>query len=147
MSDFELVAVEDADGLKICKAIRCKVFIDEQGVEEGLEWDEHDVIGGGCRHFYAVVDGVPAGAFRVTDKGHGAAKLQRFCVLREYRLHGVGRAMLEKLEQICRTEAFSMIEMGAQCHAMPFYEKCGYSVVSGVFMDAGIEHVRMEKVL
>ena len=55
--------------------------------------------------------------------------------------------MLEKLEQICRTEAFSMIEMGAQCHAMPFYKKCGYSVVSGVFMDAGIEHVRMEKVL
>ena len=83
MSDFELVAVEDADGLKICKAIRRKVFIDEQGVEEGLEWDEHDVIGGGCRHFYAVVDGVPAGAFRVTDKGHGAAKLQRFCVLPE----------------------------------------------------------------
>ena len=81
------------------------------------------------------------------DKGEGIAKLQRFCVLSEFRMIGVGRFMLEKLEQICCAQEYKKIEMGAQCHAVPFYEKCGYSVVSGVFLDAGIEHVKMEKIL
>lgn len=147
MDEFELIEVTDESGLDICKAIRRMVFIDEQGVEECLEIDEHDVTGGKCRHFYTLVHGVPAAACRVMDKGKGVAKLQRFCVLREYRKAGLGRFMLEKLEDICRAENFHIIEMGAQCHAAPFYEKCGYSVVSGIFMDAGIEHVKMEKVL
>ena len=145
VSVFDLVTVTDADELEICKAIRRRVFIDEQGVEECLELDEHDVLGGKCRHFYALVDGVSAGAFRVMNKGIGVAKLQRFCVLSEFRMIGVGRFMLEKLEQICRAQGYKKIEMGAQCRAVPFYEKCGYTVVSGVFMDAGIEHVKMEK--
>ena len=147
MNEFELIEVIDQSGLDICKAIRRRVFIEEQGVEECLEIDEHDVLGGICRHFYALADGIPAAAFRCMDKGEGSAKLQRFCVLPEYRKAGLGRFMLERLEDICRTEAFHKIEMGAQCHAAAFYEKCGYRAVSGVFMDAGIEHVRMEKVL
>ena len=147
MPVFELFAVTDAEQLEICKAIRRRVFIDEQGVDESLELDEHDVLGGKCRHFYAAVKGIPAGACRVMDKGEGIAKLQRFCVLSEFRMIGVGRFMLEKLEQICCAQEYKKIEMGAQCHAVPFYEKCGYSVVSGVFLDAGIEHVKMEKYL
>ena len=145
MSDFELVAVADLKDLEICKAIRRRVFIDEQGVEEGLEIDEHDVLKGKCRHYYALFEGIPAAACRVMDKGEGIAKLQRFCVLPEYRNAGLGRWMLERLEGICRAHHFIQMEMGAQCHAAPFYEKCGYSVVSGIFMDAGIEHVKMEK--
>ena len=147
MPDFELVLVTDSYGLDICKAIRRKVFIDEQGVDESLELDEHDVIGGVCRHYYAAVDGVPAGAFRVMDKCEGVAKLQRFCVLPAFRRMGVGRSMLDCLEENCIAENFGIIEMGAQCHAVPFYQKCGYSVVSGVFLDAGIQHVMMEKAL
>ena len=147
MNEFELIPVTDESGLVICKEIRRRVFIDEQGVEESLEIDEHDVVGGKCRHYYALAGGVPAAAFRCMNKGAGIARLQRFCVLQAYRKAGLGRFMLERLEDICRARNFNIIEMGAQCHAAPFYEKCGYSVVSGVFMDAGIEHVKMEKIL
>ena len=147
MSVFDLVTVTDAYELEICKSVRRRVFIDEQGVDEGLELDEHDFVGGTCRHYYTVVDGVPAGACRLMNKGEGRAKLQRFCVLPEFRMMGVGRRMLERLEESCRAEGYQTIEMGAQCHAAPFYEKCGYTVVSGVFLDAGIEHVKMEKSL
>ena len=145
MSSFDLVPVTDNEGLEICKAIRRRVFIEEQGVEEKLELDEHDCIGSHCRHYYAADNGVPVGAFRLTDKGGGVAKLQRFCVLREYRGRGIGRFMLLCLEDLCRENGFAVIEMGAQCRAAPFYAKCGYTVVSDVFMDAGIEHVKMEK--
>ena len=147
MKAFELIEVKDKTDLEICKSIRRRVFIDEQGVDESLEIDEHDVTGGGCRHYYATVDGVPAGAFRCTDKGEGIAKLQRFCVLPEYRKKGLGRFMLDGLEELCRAGQYRQIEFGAQCRAVPFYEKCGYRVVSGIFMDAGIEHVKMEKPL
>lgn len=68
-------------------------------------------------------------------------------MLPEYRNAGLGRWMLARLESIFRADYFNKMEMGAQCHAAPFYEKCGYSVVSGVFIDAGIEHVKMEKAL
>ena len=95
MSDFALVSVSDAKDLEICKSIRRRVFIDEQGVDESLELDEHDVLGGKCRHFYAAVKGIPAGACRVMDKGEGIAKLQRFCVLSEFRMIGVGRFMMK----------------------------------------------------
>ena len=145
MPVYELVSVKKQADLDICKAIRRRVFIDEQGVAEALEIDEHDVLGGKCRHYYALADGVPAAACRVMDKGEGIAKLQRFCVLPEYRKAGLGRFMLERLEDICRAGNFNQIEMGAQCYAAPFYEKCGYRVVSGIFLDAGIEHVKMEK--
>ncbi len=144
-SDYELIEVTDDAGLAVCKAIRRRVFIDEQGVEESLEIDGYDILGGKCRHYYVLAGGIPAAACRVTDKGEGIAKLQRFCVLPEFRSAGLGRFMLEKLEDICRAGNFGRMEMGAQCHAAPFYEKCGYRVVSDVFMDAGIEHVKMEK--
>lgn len=147
MPVYELVSVNHSSGLDICQSIRRRVFIDEQGVEEGLEIDGLDFLGCNCRHFYASVDSVPAGACRVMDRGSGIVKLQRFCVLPEFRKAGLGRFMLAKVEDICRAGNFIKIEMGAQCRAVPFYEKCGYTVVSGVFTDAGIEHVKMEKFL
>lgn len=145
MTEISLVTVTDEAGLAVCKTIRRNVFIDEQGVDESLEIDAFDVIGGTCTHYYATVDGIPTAACRLMNKGQGIAKLQRFCVLPAFRMKGVGRFMLEALEAICRADGYAKIEMGAQCRAVPFYEACGYAVVSGIFMDAGIEHVRMEK--
>lgn len=147
MKGFELIEASDSAGLAICMDIRRRVFMEEQGVEECLETDGHDVPGEGCRHFFATAGGVPAGAFRCLDIGGGKLKLQRFCVLPDYRRRGLGRFMLERFEQEALDRGFTVIGMGAQCHAVPFYEKCGYRVVSGVFQDAGIDHVKMEKLL
>jgi predicted GNAT family N-acyltransferase len=35
--------------------------------------------------------------------------------------------------------------LGAQVSAVPLYERAGYTTRSDVFLDAGIEHVWMEK--
>lgn len=144
-----LKRVENVEEESICEAIRRKVFIVEQGVDENLELDEHDTFGSSdyYPHYLALVDGVPAGTFRMHRLDDGSLKLQRFCVLSDYRRKGVGRFMLAGLEKICRGSGYGKIVMGAQCTAVPFYEKCGYTVVSGVFMDAGIRHVEMQKIL
>lgn len=133
--------------LAVCLMIRRRVFIDEQGIAEALEMDEYDEAGGlkNCPHYLALSDGVPVATCRCLRKDGGAVKLQRFCVLPEWRGSGVGRELLTMLEKDCREQGVTRMEMGAQCHAVPFYQKCGYTVTSGQFMDAGIPHVKMEK--
>ena len=116
--------------------VRRIVFIEEQNVPEEEEIDafEHE-------SFHLVLyDGeqaVAAGRFRLVDEGVG--KAERICVLPAYRGRGVGRMVMEALEQLAK--------LNAQTHAEPFYQKLGYTTVSGVFMDAGIPHVTMVKSL
>ena len=88
-----LKRVENVEEESICEAIRRKVFIVEQGVDENLELDEHDTFGSSdyYPHYLALVDGVPAGTFRMHRLDDGSLKLQRFCVLSDYRRKGVGR--------------------------------------------------------
>lgn len=135
--------------LAVCLMIRRRVFIDEQGVDEALEMDAYDRIGerNPCTHYLALSDGVPVATCRCLRKDGGAVKLQRFCVRPEWRGKGVGRELLALLEKNGRGQGVTRFEMGAQCHAVPFYQKCGYTVTSEQFMDAGIPHVKMKKEL
>ena len=71
--------------------------------------------------------------------------MQRIAVLKEARGGGYGRAVMEKLEEIGREMGFTKFTLEAQIHAEQFYKKLDYGTVSDVFLDAGIEHVRMEK--
>lgn len=72
-------------------------------------------------------------------------QLQRFCVLKEYREAGVGRFALEQMEDYYWKKGIEVITLDAKFHVSGFYEKCGYVVVSEPFMEAGVEHVVMEK--
>ncbi|MED4360023.1 GNAT family N-acetyltransferase [Geobacillus stearothermophilus] len=124
--------------------VRRIVFIEEQNVPEEEEIDafEHE-------SFHLVLyDGeqaVAAGRFRLVDEGVG--KAERICVLPAYRGRGVSRMVMEALEQLAKTKGAKTAKLNAQTHAEPFYQKLGYTTVSGVFMDAGIPHVTMVKSL
>lgn len=75
------------------------------------------------------------------------AKLERLCVLPEYRHSGVGEAVMLEAEKVAR-EVFhvSYVILHAQVQAKRFYLKLGYRVLSDtVFMDASIPHIVMVK--
>jgi len=118
--------------------IRRKVFVIEQAVDPKEEYDEFEDT---SVHFIAKFKGVAAGTCRYRTTGNGI-KLERFAVLKSYRGHGIGVALVEKcLEKIGETD--KTVYLHGQLHAVPFYEKLGFKTTGPQFEEAGISHFRM----
>jgi predicted GNAT family N-acyltransferase len=138
---IEVKKVTDPAGLKTVFAIRREVFVDEQHCPPELEWEYEDE----STHFLAVVDGVPAGAsrWRKTNKGY---KLERFAVLKPFRGHGVGQALVQAVLDDLPADAI-YVYMHAQLQAVTLYQRFGFVKVGEQFEEAGIQHFTMEKFL
>jgi predicted GNAT family N-acyltransferase len=122
------------------RGIRFAVFVDEQRVPANLEMDERDAA---CAHVLALVEGQPVGTGRLDAENDG--KIGRVAVLASARRQGVGRAVMARLHEAARQRGLTEVWCHAQVAAVPFYERLGYRVVGGVFDEAGIDHVRMER--
>jgi len=117
--------------------IRFTVFVEEQKVPEASEIDERDPH---CVHALAWSDdGRPLGTGRLLPDGH----IGRMAVLAEARKLGVGSALLVALMDEARRRGYAQAALSAQTHAIAFYRRHGYAVVSGEYMDCGIPHVDM----
>lgn len=119
-------------------SVRHEVFVLGQKVPEELEVDGKD---GHCSHILALADGKPVGTARLTPDGH----IGRVAVLKDFRRFGIGKEIMEHMEEIAFETGFDTVELGAQLHAVPFYEKLGYKAYGEVFIEAGIEHRHMKK--
>lgn len=131
--------------LEKCFMIRTKVFVEEQNVPADLEIDEKDVLGSGCIHFVVYEDAKAVGTFRISFNMNNVARLQRFCVLPEYRRQGYGRYAMEFIEGFCEGQNSKKIVLDSQLSAVEFYTKMGFTVFSEEFEEAGIMHVKMMK--
>ena len=117
--------------------IRYAVFVEEQKVPEESELDGHDPY---CAHAVAFdATGRAVGTGRLLPDGH----IGRMAVLREARQLGIGSALLTSLMQEARRRGHAQAVLSAQTHAIAFYRRHGYAVVSGEYMDCGIPHVDM----
>jgi predicted GNAT family N-acyltransferase len=122
-------------------AIRTAVFVDEQNVPEQLEWDGIDER---CVHVMAVnAAGLAVGTGRLLPDGH----IGRMAVLAQWRKMGIGALMLTELLAVAREHQHAAVELSAQTHAVGFYRKFGFEVVSGEYFDAGIPHRSMRRLL
>jgi Predicted acyltransferase len=130
------------DLLKQAFRIRTEVFVKEQKVPAEIEIDEYEKE---ASHVLVCVDGKPAGTGRVRQVGD-YAKLERICVLSEYRKLNLGAAIVKELEAIASEWGLSKTKLNAQTQAQRFYEKQGY-VPAGepVFMEEHIPHIAMVK--
>ena len=123
------------------RAIRIAVFVDEQHVPEQLEWDGMDEL---CLHVVAVnASGSAVGTGRLLPDGH----IGRMAVLAQWRKMGIGALMLAELLAAARERRHAAAELSAQTHALGFYRKFGFEVVSGEYLDAGIPHRTMRLAL
>lgn len=123
-------------------AVRRKVFVEEQGVPLHLELDELDET---ATHFIAYDGDQPVAAGRLRETDPKIGKVERVCVLPEYRGKHVGNLMMNEMERYASEIGFEKIKLNAQAHAIPFYQKLNYEITSPEFMDAGIPHRAMEK--
>lgn len=125
------------DGEPLLRAVREKVFIQEQHVPVELEWDGVDEI---CHHALALSsNGDAIGCGRITPDGH----IGRVAVLPEWRRKRIGTAILEILVEYARSKNYKRVELNAQVQAIPLYQKFGFEVEGEEFMDANIPHREM----
>lgn len=136
------VTVALTDDLETCLALRRVVFIDEQDVPEADELDGHDP---SCLHLLAMDGQLPVGTVRILIEGD-LAKIGRVCVLKSHRGKGLGRTLIRAALQAAHGKA-SSARLGAQTHALGFYEKLGFEAVGPVYDDAGIPHRDMVRPL
>lgn len=137
-----------------CREIRRRVFIEEQRVDEALEFDGLD---GESDHFLAFwCDGnkrIAAGTarLRLLDEPEehateaGVGKAERVAVLESLRGRGIGRALMDALEERARDRGLRRLVLHAQVAVIPFYEELGFQAYGDMFEEAGIEHREMDK--
>lgn len=139
-----IVEVTNQELLDACFAIRTAIFVEEQGVPAADEFDVYDTLDAEARHILLYVDGVPAASSRLRIVEQ-VAKLERICVMLDYRKHGLGRVLIDKLEQMAVADGLEKAKLHAQVQASGFYERLGYAPASEVFMEDGIPHLLMTK--
>lgn len=123
-------------------SVRYDVFVDEQGVPEDLEVDEHEA---DATHFVAYDDaGEPVGAARLREYDDGVGKVERVAVLESRRGEGWGNALMDVLEEAA-AERYDELYLHAQLPAVGFYDRLDYEREGEAFEEAGIPHVAMRK--
>lgn len=120
-----------------CIALRRAVFIAEQGISEADEMDDLDA---GAIHMLATVNAAPAGTARLLIDGD-IGKIGRICVLAKHRGTGLGaKIVIAALDHLRTLPGVTKAKLGAQDHAIGFYEKLGFKGYGPFYDDAGIPH-------
>ena len=139
-NNLKVEIVKWIDGYAPLSTIREKVFIEEQKVTPQLEWDGRDEE---AIHFLAYQDEKAIGCARAfVIENH--MQLGRMAVLKEYRNKGIGGTLIEKAVITAKLNQLSAINISAQCHAIDFYKKFGFEVISDIYLDADIPHRDMK---
>ena len=130
------VTVALTDDVAQALAIRRIVFIEGQNVPEDSEVDGCD---GDALHLLLEENGTAIGTARLMLDGQ-TGKIGRVAVLSEHRGRGFGILLIEKSRDVLRARGMRQAKLGAQTHAIGFYEKLGFAVQGGEYIDAGIPH-------
>jgi ElaA protein len=123
--------------------LRHEVFCREQGVPVHEEMDGRD---GEALHLVAVENGAVVGTCRLLFVGP-TAQFSRLAVEMSARRRGIATALLDAAEAEARAAGIRRLVLHAQTYARELYERVGYRSRGRVFVEAGIEHVAMEKEL
>ena len=132
-----MIKVEVTQDIDSCLMLRRKVFIEEQNVTEEEELDGLEDV---ATHLLASEEGRPLGSARLLTDGE-IGKIGRVCVLIEARGKGIGAALIKAaVEQFRSRPEIKKVKLGAQTHALAFYEKLGFTAYGPEYLDANIPH-------
>ena len=134
----------DALGLH-ARAIRTAVFIDEQKIPVGMEWDDGDAHGVHAVAFNRF--GLPLATGRLLQHAPGVGRIGRMAAIQSVRGSGVGRAVLDALMQAATARGDHGVLLHAQTSAQGFYARAGFMAAGSVFDEAGIAHIEMTRAL
>jgi len=120
--------------------VRRRVFVEEQGISEGLELDGHDRE---AQHMVVRDGEMVIGTARVLFLAAGQAKIERMAILKPFRHRGVGRRIVSFLIEELRNRQVEQVVVHAQYPVAAFYRSCGFAELGSPFWEAGIKHIKM----
>jgi predicted GNAT family N-acyltransferase len=123
--------------------LRRDVFCREQGVPEREELDGRD---GEGIHLVAVAGDEVLATCRLLFIGP-TVQFSRLAVRVSARRRGIATRLLALADAETRAGGGRRLVLHAQTYTRSLYEAAGYEPRGRVFMEAGIEHVAMEKLL
>ena len=135
--------------LELGFGLRIEVFVKEQNVPIELELDDKDH-SDNTVHIGYFNDNKLIGVARLIDMDKDVIHIGRVVIDKEYRGEGIGRELIIGCETTAKNilKREIIIELSAQIQAEKFYESLGYNRVNDkIYLDAGIEHVDMRKVI
>ena len=141
--------LESKEELDLGFALRIKVFVKEQNVPIELELDNKDH-SDNTVHIGYFHDDRLIGVARLIDMDKNIIHIGRVVIDKDYRGKGIGRKLIVGCETTAKNilKREVIIELSAQIQAEKFYESLGYNRVNDkIYLDAGIEHVDMRKVI
>jgi ElaA protein len=141
----ENISIQKLEGkrdLSEVRDIRRKVFIEEQKVDEGIEWDGLDVF---YTHYLVKEAGKPIGTARAKVNEFGDGKMGRFCLLPEARGKKLGKVLIDYVISDLKKNYKNLktIKISAQTYTVPFYEKMGFNKQGDEYVEANIPHYAM----
>ncbi|MEA2246280.1 MAG: hypothetical protein QOH46_809 [Solirubrobacteraceae bacterium] len=138
---IEVRPARGAAELSAALALRHEVFVVEQRVPREEEYDGADEQ---ALHLVALEAGQVVGTCRlIVDRD--TVTIGRVAVAAAARRRGLASRLLAEAEEHTRALGARRIALAAQTGALALYEQAGYTAYGERFLDAGIDHLMMEK--
>ena len=121
--------------------LRIEIFVKEQGVPEENEFDDFDLQ---VPHLVIFLDGEAVATGRVIPYGENTVKIGRIAVKKDKRGLHLGEKIVLELLRKSKEDGAKKVYVGAQTHAVGFYEKCGFTLVgTPEYLEEKIPHYDM----
>ena len=121
--------------------LRIDIFVKEQGVPVENEFDDYDLQ---VPHLVIYYEGEPVATGRIIPYGEDTVKIGRIAVMKNKRGLGLGEKIVLELLRKAKEDGAKTVCVGAQTHAVGFYEKCGFSLVgTPEYLEENIPHYDM----
>ena len=138
---FSELTVDDM--YEIAKS-RFEVFVCEQEIIEEQDFDDKDKL---CHHVMLKEDGRIVAYSRIVPKGIGYENISigRVLVLNSHRRRGIDQKMMKvALEFIKNNLNENIVVLSAQEYVKEMYSSVGFKVISDVYDEVNIPHVKMK---
>jgi GNAT superfamily N-acetyltransferase len=106
---------------------------------EELEREKNDILIG------AFEEDEMLGCCMLTETEPGTVRLRQMAVSGSLQGKGIGAQMMQFAENVARDYGYKKLTMHARKSAIGFYEKFGYQLHGGEFIEVSIPHYVMEK--
>lgn len=121
--------------------LRIEIFVKEQGVPVENEFDDFDLQ---VPHLVIFSDGEAVATGRNIPYGENTIKIGRIAVKKEKRGFHLGEKIVKELLRKAKEDGAKTVKVGAQTHAVGFYEKCGFKLVgTPEYLEENIPHYDM----